>query len=103
MFRSLRSAAGGLVPELTLKDIHGREIIEQFVQKAEGHSPKTARIALATVAALLCALLGLYYDRVLVRARGNSASPASSNVRNDRERGRWNSWAEFLSGPPLGT
>jgi len=72
-----------------LTTVATRQLFANSFQKAEGQSPKIAKIALATVAALLCALLGLYYDRVLVRARGNSAPPASSNARND-QRGRGN-------------
>jgi PilZ domain-containing protein len=63
-----------------------RQLFADSFKKGERRSPKIAGIALATVAALLIALLGLYYDRGLVRARGNSASPASSSAKDHRER-----------------
>jgi hypothetical protein len=63
-----------------------RQLFADSFGKGEHYSPKIARIALATVAALLAALLGLYCDRVLVRARGNSAPPAFSNAKYDRGR-----------------
>jgi hypothetical protein len=80
-----------------------RQLFANSFKKAEGHSPKIARIALATVAALLCVLLGLYYERVLVRARGNSAPPASSNARNDRERPRKSTEREPSATEPIRT
>jgi hypothetical protein len=57
------------------------QLFADSFKKGERHSPKIARIALATVVALLVALLGLYYDRVLVKARGSSAPPTSSNTK----------------------
>lgn len=69
-----------------LTSVATRQLFAISLKMGERPSPKIARIALAAVAASLVALLGLYYDRVLVRARANSAPPVSSNAKYDRER-----------------
>ena len=49
--------------------------------KGERRSPKIAKIALATVAVFLVALLSVCYGRFHLSARRNSPQPVSSNVK----------------------